>query len=87
MWRVDEYRVMTIRKSDIPEYAICHVCGNPMQVVDVRELARQLGCVVGEGAFAIKCCNFHLTIDDNNQAKEIRDLLIAYHAQLPNASE
>ena len=69
-----------IQKSDIPELAVCQKCGNPMKVIDVAAKARALGVYRPEGSFVIECCGAELTIEDEDAAQRLRDLLLAYHA-------
>ncbi|QDU98089.1 hypothetical protein [Lignipirellula cremea] len=67
-----------IRKEDIPEIAICHICGEPMQTVDVAALARSLGYKVQSGSYSVECCGYELTVDDPVQGTQIVDILLAY---------
>ena len=70
-----------VSKDDIPEVAMCHVCGEPMKVIDVSELAKSLGYKVAEGSFALECCGFEQTIENAEEAKRVRLLLQAYHSE------
>lgn len=65
--------------DDVPELAICPKCGNPMKVVFLEPLATKLGFKVDEGAFSIECCGGELTIDDNDLANRLKEVLLAYH--------
>jgi len=71
---------MMIKKEDIPEIAICHVCGEPMKLVDLSELAESLGYQVASGSYALECHGFEQTIDDPREAKRVLELLLEYHA-------
>jgi elongation factor P--(R)-beta-lysine ligase len=62
--------------NDIPEYAICHKCGKPMKVIDLHA---KYG--MREGAFTIECCEHELTIEDDQEAEEVKEILLAYHRQ------
>ena len=65
----------------IPDEAICHICGKPMRVVRSEERARALGLRVPEGGITtIQCHDYYLTIEDEDVAQEIIKLLDAYHA-------
>ena len=71
-----------VTKEDIPEVAICHKCGGPMQVIDLSAQAQQLGVrVPKENSYVLECCGFEQTIDDPVEAQQILQLLLAYHAQ------
>lgn len=70
-----------VSRDDIPEVAICHVCGEPMKVIDVTELAKSLGYRVTEGSFALECCGFEQTIENAEEAKRIRVLLQTYYSE------
>lgn len=58
-----------IQKTEIPELAICHKCGEPMQVIDLAAKAAKLGVHVAEGSFSIECCDFQLSIDNDEDAE------------------
>lgn len=79
--------MLMIRKEDIPEMAICPRCGQPMKVVDLAPQAARLGVRVPEGSFVIECCGTELTIDDDDLAIRVRDLLLAYHWEQANGVE
>lgn len=68
-----------IQKTEIPELAICHKCGEPMKVIDLTAKAAKLGVQVPEGSFSIECCGSQLTIEDDAAAERLKDLLLAYH--------
>jgi hypothetical protein len=70
-----------IRKEDIPQMAICHVCGEPMKLIDVSALAKSLGYTVESGSYALKCCGFEQTIEDPKLAKQIVEMLLEYQSQ------
>ena len=72
-----------VHKEDIPEVAICHVCSQPMKVVDVAALAKSLGYTVKSGSYALECCGFELTIDNPKLAKNVVELLLEYYSQTP----
>ena len=72
-----------IRKEDIPEIAICHVCGQPMKIINVSALAKSLGYTVKSGSYALECCGFELTIDDPKLAKHVVELLLECQSQTP----
>lgn len=66
-------------KEQLPEIAICHVCKQPMKVVDVSALAESMGYKVTEGSYALECCGFEEHIDDPELAREVIALLVNYH--------
>lgn len=68
-----------IRKSEIPEIAICDKCDEPMKVIELSEKAAKLGVQVTKGSYSIECCGFQLTIDDNDAHAELVNILLAYH--------
>ncbi|WP_339676851.1 hypothetical protein [uncultured Gimesia sp.] len=70
-----------IQKTDIPDFAICHRCGEPMKVIDLTAKAKKLGFHVVEGSFSIECCDFQLSIDDDDEADCLKNMLLAYHNQ------
>jgi hypothetical protein len=72
-----------LRREDIPEIAICHVCGQPMKIIDVSALAKSLGYTVRSGSYALECCGFEQTIEDPELAKHVLTLLLEYHSQTP----
>jgi hypothetical protein len=68
------------RLEDIPEFAICPKCGQPLKVIDLALQAARLGLRLPEGSFVFRCCgNGELTIDDDLARLRLRDLLLAYH--------
>jgi len=69
-----------ITKDQIPEEAICHVCGEPMKVIDLTAKAAELGMSVPEeNSYVIECCNHELTIEDDEEFRQLRDMLLEYH--------
>ena len=76
-----------VTKGEIPDMAICHKCGNPMRVVDLNAKARRLAVQVPDESFLIKCCESELTIEDEEAARQVRDLLAEYHAAESGADE
>jgi hypothetical protein len=84
--RVEVTLIMSFKK-DIPDMAICHKCGEPMQVVDLVSQAEQLGFGLPEGAFVVECCGTELTVDDDDLAIRIRGLLLEYHRQHRNDAD
>lgn len=76
-----------VRKEDIPDLAICPKCNQPMNVVDLAPQAARLGMRVPEGSFVIECCGTELTIDDDELAIRVRDLLLAYHQEHGNGAD
>jgi hypothetical protein len=76
-----------VRLEDIPEFAICSKCGRPYQVVDFSAKAASLGLKAPVDSFVFKCCGGgELTIEDEDAELELRDLLLAYHAQQNKSS-
>jgi len=75
-----------IQQSDIPDLAICHKCGNPMKAIDLAAKAKRLGFHEPEGSFVIECCGSELTVEDEDAAEQLRDLLLAYHQANPAAN-
>ncbi len=74
-------------RDQIPDMAICHKCGNPMRVVDLNAQARRLGVQVPDESFVIECCGSELTVEDEEAARQLRDLLAEYHAAEPGSEE
>ena len=70
-----------IETKDIPDYAICQKCGQPMRVVELGPQAARLGVKIAEGSYVIECCSHELTIDDEPVRIALKDLLLAYHRQ------
>ncbi len=65
----------------IPDEAICHIRGQPMNVVRSGERARALGLKVPGGDITtIQCHGYCLTIENEDVAQETIKLLDAYHA-------
>ncbi len=75
-----------VQKDDIPEAAICPKCGNPMQAVDLHLKAAKLGAHLPEGSYAIGCCGFELTIENDDVAQQLINLLLAYHREHPSTA-
>jgi hypothetical protein len=70
---------MTAREQ-LPDDAICHVCGSPMKVIDLAPLAKELGVhVPREHSYSIECCDFELTVDDDEEFRHLCELLREYH--------
>ena len=70
---------------NIPDYAICHKCGQPMKVVELGPQAARLGVKIPDGSYVIECCGHELTIDDEPARLALKNLLLAYHGQEASA--
>jgi hypothetical protein len=48
---------------------LCHVCGKPMRLIDVRAKAAALGYRIpgDDEQYVIQCCGYTLTIEDPDQ--------------------
>ncbi len=69
-----------ITKDQIPKVAICHICGEPMKVVNLNELATELSVLLPkQHSCVINCCDFELTIEDNEEFQELCKILLEYH--------
>lgn len=65
----------------VPSEAICHVCGSPMKVIHHENRAASLGFKMSEGElWTIECCGYELRIEDDSVAREVKQILEAYHA-------
>jgi|688.fasta_scaffold1063621_2 hypothetical protein len=70
-----------IRKEDLPKVVICPACGEPIKLVNLQELAKSLGYKGREGAYAIECCDYEVTIDNTLEAARLLKLLQEYYSQ------
>jgi hypothetical protein len=68
--------------KEIPEWAICPKCKRPLQVIDFTAKAARLGYKVPDGSYVIACCGAELTINDEDQERWLKELLIAYHGHV-----
>jgi hypothetical protein len=69
-----------VTKEEIPDEAICHICGQPMKVFDLSAEAERHGMRLPEAnSYSIRCCDHELTVEDYGEFRRIRDLLAAYH--------
>jgi hypothetical protein len=57
--------------NDLPDLAICHVCGQPMRVVELGPEAARLGVKVPDGSYVIECCGHELTMEDESARVEL----------------
>jgi len=65
----------------MPKDAVCHVCGKPIQIIDVSAMAASMGLSVPEGSVSIECCGFEQTLDDPEQAQQLLRALTTYHRE------
>ena len=57
---------------------LCHICGQPLKLIDVVALARSSGLNVPDDPYGyqITCCGYDIVIDDDELANKIIDTLL-----------